>query len=203
MFYFVSNIVSTRIKRMEALKVDCQDSCCALQGVLDLGGLLDNSAPSDLTKNISLSDSRMLSGSMSNDNSWKWGLFDDGNIGGTGENGVVSSINEVVKFNKQDHQKQRKHANRAEKRQREKLEKDATGSGEKSDVLESSFSITGECFNLEDDFDIVDLDNMIDYDLNEFIVNEYICEEVDLESDSARTVQPKYTRHHLRQHVQE
>jgi len=69
--------------------------------------------------------------------------------------------------------------------------------------LESSFSITGECFNLEDDFDIEDLDNMIDFDLNEFIVNEYICEEVDLESDSARTVQPKYTRHHLRQHVQE
>jgi len=111
MFYFVSNIVSTRIKRMEALKVDCQDSCCALQGVLDLGGLLEDSAPSDLTKNISLSDSGMFSGLTSNDNSWKWGLFDDGNIddgniGGTGENGIVSSIDEVVKFYRRDHQKQ-------------------------------------------------------------------------------------------------
>jgi len=38
--------------------------------------------------------------------------------------------------------------------------------------------------------------------LNEFIVNEDICKEVDLESDSVRTVQPKYTRHHSRQHVQ-
>jgi len=76
---------------------DGADLECTIR-VIDRQGTTPAEFFGEMTKNISLSDSGMLSGLMSNNNSWKWGLFGNDNIGGIGVNGVVSSINEVVKY---------------------------------------------------------------------------------------------------------